>query len=225
MKKVLITGASDGLGKALAKLLDEKGYQLYLFGRNKEKLDAIKLNNVIAKYAFDYRNREDLYTALKDIKDKGGVDVLVNNTGANLKKSSVLDINIQDLDDMLNINCIGHLICIQELVPAMVNLKQGQIINVLSSCCKFDNKDVAAYTASKNAMQSISKILNKEVKDLGVKVCDIYPGGIDTNFRTLDRPDYLRPETIAKQILYVIENNEDGIIQEIVTRPAVENNY
>lgn len=225
MKKILITGASDGVGKALAKLLDEKEYELYVFGRNKEKLENLNLKNVIKSYAFDYSNREELYKALKEIKDNGGVDVIVNNAGANLKKDKVLDININDLDYMFNLNCIGHLICIQELAPRMIEKGNGQIINVLSSCCKHNNPNSAGYTASKNAMESLSKILTKEEKDKGLKVCDIYPGGIDTNFRAIKRNDYLRAETIAKQIVYVIENNEDGIIQEIVTRPVCENNY
>ena len=107
----------------------------------------------------------------------------------------------------------------------MLNKKDGMIINVLSSCCLFNNPTMAGYTASKNAMESISKALVKEVKDQGVKVLDVYPGGVDTNFRTLDRPDYLKPETVAKHIIYAFENNEDGMIQELVVRPTVENNY
>ena len=54
---------------------------------------------------------------------------------------------------------------------------------------------------------------------------DVYPGGVDTNFRTNDRPDYLKPETVAKHVIYALENNEDGMLQEIVVRPVVENNY
>ena len=107
----------------------------------------------------------------------------------------------------------------------MLDNKEGMIINILSSCCRFNNPTMAGYTASKDAMESISKILVKEVKDKGVKVLDVYPGGVDTNFRTNDRPDYLKPETIAKHIIYAIENNEDGMIQEIVVRPTVESNY
>ena len=84
---------------------------------------------------------------------------------------------------------------------------------------------MGGYTASKKAMEALSKILVKEVKDKGIKVLDVYPGGVDTNFRINERTDYLRPETIAKHIIYVLENNEDGMMQEIVCRPIVENNY
>ena len=224
-KKILITGASDGIGKALALSLDEKGYKTYLFGRNPQKLENIKLNNCLGKYAFDMLDEEKLNNALSDIVSKGGFNILINNAGFNYKKEEVKDITIKGLQDMFWVNCISHLICIQKLVPAMLDNKEGMIINILSSCCRFNNPTMAGYTASKDAMESISKILVKEVKDKGVKVLDVYPGGVDTNFRTNDRPDYLKPETIAKHIIYAIENNEDGMIQEIVVRPTVESNY
>ncbi|MBQ0036565.1 MAG: SDR family NAD(P)-dependent oxidoreductase, partial [Firmicutes bacterium] len=64
----------------------------------------------------------------------------------------------------------------------------------------------------------------KEVKDKGIVVTAIYPGGVDTNFRTINRDDYLRADTIADAIVYAI-NNKDGLLQEIVVRPVVENNY
>lgn len=226
MKTVLITGASDGIGKAVANVLNNEEYKLYLFGRNKEKLDSVssKLSNVIKTYAFDAKDREKLYAALKDINENGGVDVLINNMGANIKKQEVKDIDIGLFEEMMNLNCTSHLICIQELLPKMLEKKEGNIINILSSSCLYNNTTMAAYTASKKAMEAISKTLAKEVKKDGVVVTGIYPGGVDTNFRANDRPDYLNPETIAKQIPFILEN-KDGLIQEIITRPAVEDNY
>lgn len=226
MKTVLITGASDGIGKESAKLLDSLGYKLFLFGRTKEKLDNLagNLNNVIKTYCFDAQDRDELYKALKDINELGGVDVLINNMGANIKKEEVKDITIDLFEKMMNLNCTSHLICIEEMLPKMIEKKQGNIINILSSSCLYNNPTMAAYTASKKAMEAISATLAKEVKDLGIVVTGIYPGGVDTNFREKDRPDYLRAETIAKQIPLIIEN-KDGLIQEIVIRPIVENNY
>lgn len=226
MKTVLITGASDGIGKATAIKLDSLGYKLFLFGRNKEKLDALvsTLKNCVKAYSFDANNTSDLNNALDDINSLGGVDILINNMGANLKKELVKDISIDLFEKMMNINCTTHLICIKKLLPRMIENKSGHIINILSSSCKYNNPTMAAYTASKKAMEAISNTLAKEVKEYGIVVTGVYPGGVDTNFRELDRPDYLRPETIAKQIVYAIEN-DDGLIQEIIIRPIVENNY
>ena len=225
MKKILITGGSDGIGKALALMLDEKGYETYIFGRNPEKLNNLKLNHCIKKYAFDLKDRDKLNEALNDINNSGGVDILINNAGFNYKKEEVKDINISGLEDMMWVNCLSHLVCIEAVLPRMLEKGEGMIVNVLSSCCKANIATMGGYTASKKAMEALSKILVKEVKDKGVKVLDVYPGGVDTNFRRNVRTDYLRPETIAKHIIYVLENNEDGMMQEIVCRPVVENNY
>ena len=225
MKKILITGGSDGIGKALALMLDEKGYETYIFGRNPEKLNNLKLNHCIQKYAFDLKDRDKLNEALNDINNSGGVDILINNAGFNYKKEEVKDINISGLEDMMWVNCLSHLVCIEAVLPRMLEKGEGMIVNVLSSCCKANIATMGGYTASKKAMEALSKILVKEVKDKGVKVLDVYPGGVDTNFRRNERTDYLRPETIAKHIIYVLENNEDGMMQEIVCRPVVENNY
>ena len=225
MKKILITGGSDGIGKALALMLDEKGYETYILGRNPEKLNNLKLNHCIKKYAFDLKDRDKLNEALNDINNSGGVDILINNAGFNYKKEEVKDINISGLEDMMWVNCLSHLVCIEAVLPRMLEKGEGMIVNVLSSCCKANIATMGGYTASKKAMEALSKILVKEVKDKGVKVLDVYPGGVDTNFRRNVRTDYLRPETIAKHIIYVLENNEDGMMQEIVCRPVVENNY
>ena len=225
MKKVLITGASDGIGKASAIKLNELGYKLYLFGRTKEKIDeASKLDNVVKSYCFDAHDRDKLYFALDDICNDGGVDILINNMGANLKKQEVSEIDIELFEEMLDLNCTSHLICIQKVLPKMIEKGSGNIVNVLSSCCRFNNPTLGSYTASKKAMEAISEILAKEVKDKGVVVTNIYPGGVDTNFRTNKKPEYLRPETIANAIVYAL-NNKDGLMQEIVIRPTIENNY
>ena len=102
--------------------------------------------------------------------------------------------------------------------------KDGYIMNILSSCCLFNNPTMAAYTATKNAMEAISKILVKEVKDDNIKVSSIYPGGVDTNFRAIERPDYLDVNKLAKVFVDTMEL-EDGVIHDFVIRPMVESNF
>lgn len=144
--------------------------------------------------------------------------------GANLKKEEVKDISIDLFEKMMDLNCTSHLICIEKMLPKMLENSKGNIVNVLSSVCKFNNVTMASYTASKKAMEAISNTLAKEVKDKGIVVTNIYPGGVDTNFRATRRPDYLKADTIADSIVYAIEN-KNGLVQEIVIRPEIENNY
>ena len=86
-----------------------------------------------------------------------------------------------------------------------------------------NNPMAGSYSATKDAMEGISKILLKEVKSDHIGVCNVYPGGTDTNFRANANPDYLRPETIAKMIKACIEN-EEGCVHDIVIRPFIEDN-
>ncbi len=96
--------------------------------------------------------------------------------------------------------------------------------NVLSTCCLFSSPTNGSYSATKDAMEELSKILLKEVKNENINVCNVYPGGVDTNFRAKSNPQYLKPETVAKMIKNCMEN-EEGCVHEIIIRPQVEDNF
>ena len=124
---------------------------------------------------------------------------------------------------MFELNCVSALGMIQEIYPVMAEKQAGLIINILSTCCLFNNPMTGSYSATKDAMEGISKILLKEVKGDNIGVCNVYPGGVDTNFRAAANEKYLKPETVAKMIKACIEN-EEGCVHELVLRPFVEDN-
>ena len=202
-KTVIITGATDGIGKALACLLS-KEYNLALCGRNEDKLKQLtqELGNChVYAECFDITDKEKRRNFCEHVKREfGAVDVLVNCAGANTKKDKIADINLDDLRYMFELNCVSAVGMIQEIYPLMAERKCGLFVNILSSCCLFNNPMTGSYSASKDAMEGISKILTKEAKADNIGVCNVYPGGVDTNFRATPNPDYLKPETIAKMI-------------------------
>ena len=225
-KTVLITGATDGIGKALAILLSND-YNLALCGRNDAKMSALlqELGNChVYSECFDITDPDQRHYFCENVKKEfGTVDVLVNNAGANTKKNKVVDINLEDLRYMFELNCVSAVGMIQEIYPLMVEKQQGLFVNILSTCCLFNNPTTGSYSASKDAMEAISKILLKEVKAENIGVCNVYPGGVDTNFRAVANPNYLKPETVAKMIKNCIEN-EEGCVHDLVIRPFIEDN-
>ncbi len=225
-KTVIITGATDGIGKALAILLS-KEYNLALCGRSEEKMRQLtETLGDCAVYAecFDITDGEKRRHFCENVKKEfGDVDVLVNNAGANTKKDRITDINLEDLRYMFELNCVSAVGMIQEIYPLMAEKKSGLFVNVLSSCCLFNNPTTGSYTASKDAMEAISKILTKEIKAENIGVCNVYPGGVDTNFRAVANHAYLKPETVAKMIKECIEV-EEGCVHDIVLRPFIEDN-
>ena len=230
---IFISGASDGLGKAMAlEIAYRTPCKLALCGRNEEKLrDVLKQIHsinplcevIVASFdASDIKACEQFADHV--LNQFGNISILVNNAGANVRKSKVEEIDINEFNYMFQLNCVSHLAFIQKFLPKMKENKDGLIMNILSSCCLHNNVNVGAYTACKQAMNALHKILVKEVKDDNIKVSGIYPGGINTNFRELDRPDYLEPSKLAKVLVDMMEI-EDGVIHDLVIRPMVESNF
>lgn len=220
-KTVVITGATDGIGKALAVLL-ASDYNLALCGRCEEKMKQLVAMLGEGRFyyeCFDITDDVKRHEFCQNVKKEFPIiDVVVNNAGANPKKDKVVDIKLEDLRYMFELNCVSALGMIQEFYPVMAERGEGLFVNVLSSCCLFNNLLNGSYTATKKAMEGISKILLKEVKNENIGVCNVYPGRVDTNFRQKHNPDDLRPETVAKMIKACMEN-EEGCVHEIVIRP------
>lgn len=228
---VLLSGATSGLGLALATGLAAEGCRLALCGRSAAKLSslaaelALPADRLLAE-AFDLTDRSAAAGfAEAALARFGKVDILVNNAGANLGKAPVGDIDLPAFAAMLELNCTAQLALTQPVWRAMARSGGGRIVNVVSSAARFSVAGIAGYTASKTAFDGLTGVMRREGKPLGIHVTAVYPGGIDTPFRAQARPDYLRPGTVAEAIVGLLRLPAEAAVHELVLRPPVEDNF
>jgi short-subunit dehydrogenase len=182
MKKVaLVTGASAGIGKATAKTLFEAGYTVYGAARRVDKMDDIKALgiNVIK---MDIADDALIVSGVDEIiKAEGRIDVLVNNAGFG-SYGAIEDVSIADARYQLEINVFGLARLTQLVLPHMREQKFGKIVNVTSIGGKMATPMGGWYHASKFAVEGLSDSLRLEVKQFGIDVIVIEPGGIKTEW-------------------------------------------
>ncbi|MBL8968885.1 MAG: SDR family NAD(P)-dependent oxidoreductase [Spirochaetaceae bacterium] len=238
---IIVTGASSGLGRAIALAAWSRGARLALCGRSAEKLAAVvaELRSATALPAAADASEVRLFAEAFDATDEAAVsgfvaraaaalgpaEVLVNCAGANTARGPVLALAGADLRAMLELNLLAPLAFIRAACPAMREAGRGLVVNVLSSVCLFSNEGIGGYTASKCAFDGLAKVLRKELRADGVRVANVYPGGIDTPFREAARPEYLAAKSVAEAILALAEADESVAPDELVLRPLVEKNF
>lgn len=231
-KTAIISGASKGVGFELAIQLLSKGTKIACCARNVDSLQAYCQENKIPKEQYllqtvDVKNEDEILaftTASKTLF--GEIDFLFNNVGMNTAKANIFEIATKDYDDMYAVNMRAPMIFTREVSKQMIATKtKGAIINLHSSCCLFSNPSIGSYTATKSGFDALSKVFRKELRDDEIKVLNVYPGGIDTPFREMDRPDYLDPKNVATTIITQLELPSEIYMDDIILRPNVERNF
>ncbi|CAD5976121.1 3-oxoacyl-[acyl-carrier-protein] reductase FabG [Planktothrix tepida] len=184
---VLITGASQGSGKATALLFAQKGYNVILAAREPERLEAVAeevLSLGVSTLAIptDVTDIEQVrYLVEKALDYYETLDVLVNNAGICLT-ASVEHTTLEDWHLLMNTNFFGYVNLIHALLPHFLAQKQGTIVNVGSFGGKIPFPQMAAYCASKYAVVGLTESLRLEVQKKGIQVCAVHPGIINSNF-------------------------------------------
>lgn len=182
-KIAIVTGASSGIGRALAGLLSEKGARVALVARSKDKLQVLsrEIPHSLAVPA-DITVRADIERAVnKTIDHFGGVDILVNNAGRGYD-APVETIDIEEYRRTLELNLIGPVIAMQLVIPEMRKRDGGTIVNVSSGTALMHLPNMSPYSSSKRALAGISLTAREELKKDNIIVSVVYPFITDTDF-------------------------------------------
>ena len=208
MKKIaLITGATSGIGEACARKFAEGGYDLIITGRNSEKLEALAdeleaAGAEVEALVFDVREASDAKAALDSLEGRWKeVDVLINNAGLALGLDKEYEGDMEDWNTMIDTNIKGLLTMTRYIVPGMVERNRGHVINIGSVAGDAAYAKGNVYCATKAAVKAISDGLRIDVAESAVRVTNLKPGLVETNFSTVRfHGDSERAEGVYKGI-------------------------
>lgn len=179
----IVTGASTGLGFATAKKLADMGIYTFLIGRDEEKLTAAcaRIGKDCEPVVFDVNHLDKIPQVVDQIASRfGQIDVLVNNAGINQKKK-VLEVSDEEFEKVILTNLKSVFTMTREVVRHMVKKNRGSIINISSMAAQYGLPYVIAYSASKTAVEGMTRALAVELASAGIRVNCIAPGFITTN--------------------------------------------
>jgi short-subunit dehydrogenase len=219
---VMITGASQGIGKVTALLFARKGYDLVLAARQTDLLEALaqevrSLGRAALVVPTDVRNAEQVNALVhKALNHYGSIDVLVNNAGIYIS-GPVEEFSLNDWHQAIDTNLWGYIHTIQALLPHFIERGAGTIVNVSSIGGKVPLPYLAPYTTSKFAVTGLTEAMHSELSPKGIHVCGIYPNLIKSNFleraifRGKDEEDTrIRREQVDQLLnIPVVEKPED----------------
>ncbi|MBK9228552.1 MAG: SDR family oxidoreductase [Ignavibacteria bacterium] len=229
-KIIWVTGASTGIGKAIAEKFSGKGCTVVITARSKSRLDDIvKEIRLTGREAMAYvcdvsSERSVIHTAKKIQEKYGTIDVLINNAGSTVFKS-FLDTETKDYDNVIDTNLKGPFLCMKAVLPQMIRKKTGSIINILSVAANTTFENSSVYSASKAGMQAMASCIRKEVRKHNIKICNIYPGAVETDMwdikaRQQFRNRMMTPADIGDIAFDVYNKPERLMVEDLVVRPV-----
>jgi NADP-dependent 3-hydroxy acid dehydrogenase YdfG len=240
-KRVLITGASSGMGLASANLFASAGCHLILGARRVEKLNETRTNilasspNVKIHVAhLDVTSEQSVDTFMKGIpKELAEVDVLLNNAGLALHMQSLWEYKLEDVMTIMDTNFKGAFLMMKAVVPGMVARNRGHIINLSSLAGVLPYKNASIYCASKHALEALNESLRKELVQTKVRVSSITPGLVETNFAMVRyqgdaekaKATYkgitpLTPEDCAEAVVWVASRPDHMVVTNMSLMPV-----
>lgn len=224
-----VTGASRGIGAAVARALDEAGVRLGLASRSG---DDLGIDGAIG-VPCDVRDPASLEAAVATVvEEHGGIDILVINAGVG-SYGPILELPPDELEEMIDINVKGAIHAVRAALPALLRSSAADIVTIASEAGRRGLPLEAVYCASKFAQVGLTRALDHELREHGIRCTNICPGGVATDFamgrgRTPDMPQLsgmMRPEEVAETVMFVLTRPRTHRILEVAFRPVTETSW
>lgn len=240
MRTAFITGATSGIGKAIAQNFAKQGFRLIICGRRIEVLERLKtelsLITEIFSLNFDVRDQDEVKASIESLpKEFRAIDILINNAGNAHGLESLSEGNIEDWDAMIDGNVKGLLYVSQPIIKWMKEKKSGQIINISSVAARQTYANGIVYCASKKAVDVISEGMRLELTEFGIKVCNVQPGAVATEFsevrfkgdtekaaKVYEGYDALQAGDIADLVSYIVNAPDRVSIADVAIFPKAQ---
>jgi NAD(P)-dependent dehydrogenase (short-subunit alcohol dehydrogenase family) len=234
-KAALITGGGSGIGLAVARLFVEAGAHVALAGRDAAKLRRAAgglagPGRVVVDRPADITRPDDAEALVREVTERlGGVHILVNNAGANIKARAFAELTPETWRQLMAANLDGAFYCTRAVLPQMRGRRDGLVININSISGKRSSPlSGPAYNAAKFGLRALGLGLAAEEKEHGIRVANVYPGEVDTpilDHRPVPlseehRRTILQPEDVARAVLMIASLPPRATVPELVITPA-----
>ena len=228
-KKIVITGATKGIGKAIAEKFAAHGFDLALCARNVTDLEKLKLELSVYKTeimteACDVSKKQQVQHFAQSVLSKfGAVDVLINNAGVFIPGQLINEAD-GTLEHLIETNLYSAYYLSRALLPKMITNNSAHIFNICSVASVNSYPNGGSYSISKFAMLGLSKALREELKELNVKVTALLPGATLTDSwkgTNLPTTRFMKPEDLATLIFDIYNLSEQTVVEEVLLRPML----
>lgn len=230
-RTAVVTGASTGIGRAIAGRLADAGCRLGICARSEDALEraADELRAAGAEVVAvptDVSREEEVESFARQVEESlGPTSVLVNNAGVG-RFGSFLDLTLEEYDQTFATNVRGPFLCSKRFIPAMVEAGDGVVVNIASLAGKHPFRTGSVYAASKHALLGMSASMMLDLREHGVRVLCVCPGSVDTPFfgterhRTTNGARVLDAEDVAELVTVAIRLSDRGTVSEVEIRPV-----
>jgi len=223
-KLALVTGASRGLGLAIAQALSGRGFHLILTARSQSALDRIaaRLPNSTA-LACDIRDPQSVARLAALVRKRRHLDVLINNAGIAGPSAPIASLSFDDWREVIDTNLHGTFLVTQAMLPFLV--RGGTIVNNLSVAARVTFPGMAAYSASKRGLLAFTETLRDELRPRSIRVVALLPGAADTDiwkqfWPAAPRRRMIAPATIGELVAAAVTLPPAANIDELIVTPS-----